>query len=145
LAIPLAYFFQDEVLTHLLPDELRRLSRDGERRALLLEIAKIPRRDIPLLIEITHVLDAHRRLGRGRRNAVSYPIEQRGVSRAADRESRYPTKRAGTGTALLRKAIQDLEQIVKNTRHSGQPPSQRAMHALQRACRELTRGVAGPS
>jgi transcriptional regulator with XRE-family HTH domain len=145
LAIPLAYFFQDEALTHLLPEELRRLSRDGERRALLSGMARISRGDIPLLTEITRVLDAHRRLKRGQRDADLYSPQQRDVSRAADWTGGYPTKPPGTGTALLRKAIKGLEQIVKTTRHSRQPPSQRTMRALERACRELRRGVTGSS
>lgn len=145
LSLPLAYFFQDEALTHLLPEELRRLSREGDRRALLLEVAKISRGDIPLLLEITRVLDAHRRIKRGQRDAVLYPLEQKEVSRAADWAGRYRKRQAGTESAMLLEAIGALEQLVKKANRSRQPASQRAVQALQRACRELRRGVTSSS
>ena len=145
LALPLAYFFQDEALTHLLPEELRRLSREGDRRALLLEVAKISRGDIPLLLEITRVLDAHRRMKRGQGDAVPYRLEQKEALRAADWAGRYRKRQAGTESAMLLEAIEALEQLVKKTNRSRQPTSQRAVQALQRACRELRRGVTSSS
>lgn len=141
LSLPLAYFFQDEALTHLLPEELRRLSREGDRRALLLEVAKISRGDIPLLLEIIRVLDAHRRMKRGQWDAVPYRLEQKEVLRAADWAGRYRKRQAGTESAMLLEAIGALEQLVKKANRSRQPASQRAVQALQRACRELRRGV----
>ena len=145
LALPLAYFFQDEALTHLLPEELRRLSREGDRRALLLEVAKISRGDIPLLLEIIRVLDAHRRMKRGQGDAVPYRLEQKEVLRAADWAGRYRKRQAGTESAMLLEAIGALEQLVKKANRSRQPASQRAVQALQRACRELRRGVTSSS
>lgn len=145
LALPLAYFFQDEALTHLLPEELRRLSREGDRRALLLEVAKISRGDIPLLLEIIRVLDAHRRMKRGQWDAVPYRLEQKEILRAADWAGRYRKRQAGTESAMLLEAIGALEQLVKKTNRSRQPASQRAVQALQRACRELRRGVTSAS
>ncbi|MBF8298132.1 MAG: transcriptional regulator, family [candidate division NC10 bacterium] len=145
LALPLAYFFQDEALTHLLPEELRRLSREGDRRALLLEVAKISRGDIPLLLEIIRVLDAHRRMKRGQWDAVPYRLEQKEVLRAADWAGRYRKRQAGTESAMLLEAIGALEQLVKKANRSRQPASQRAVQALQRACRELKRGVTSSS
>lgn len=145
LALPLAYFFQDEALTHLLPEELRRLSREGDRRALLLEVAKISRGDIPLLLEIIRVLDAHRRMKRGQLDAVPYRLEQKEVLRAADWAGRYRKRQAGTESAMLLEAIGALEALVKKANRSRQPASQRAVQALQRACRELRRGVTSSS
>ena len=145
LAIPLAYFFQDETLSHLLPEELRRLSREGERRALMLEVAKVSRGDIPLLSEIIRVLDTHRRMKRGQRDVGRYPLEQKQVSRAADWAGRYRTGLAGPETAKFLEVIGELEQLVKKAIRSRQPASQRAVQALQRACRELRRGVTSSS
>ena len=70
LAVPLAYFFQDEALSHLLPEELRRLSREEQRMALLRQVAKVSRGDIALLSEIIRVLDTHRRMKGGDRKSV---------------------------------------------------------------------------
>ena len=145
LALPVAYFFQDEALTHLLPEELRRLNREGDRKALLLEVAKISRGDIPLLLEIIRVLDAHRRMKRGQGDAVPYRLEQKEVLRAADWAGRYRKRQAGTESAMLLEAIGALEQLVKKANRSRQPASQRAVQALQRACRELRRGVTSSS
>ncbi len=145
MAAPLAYFFQDEALSHLLPEELRRLSREGERTLLLREVAKISRADIPLLLEIIRVLDTHRRMKRGQQDAVLYPLEQKEARRAADWAGRYRTRRAGTERGLLLEAIRELEQLVKKTKNSRRPISQRALQALQHACRELRRGVTSRS
>jgi len=46
---------------------------------------------------------------------------------------------------MLQEAIGTLEQLVKKTKRSRQPASQRAVQALQRACRELRRGVTSSS
>ena len=145
LAAPLAYFFQEEALSHLLPEELRRLSREEDTTLLLREVAKISRADIPLLLEIIRVLDTHRRMKRGQQDAVLYPLEQKEVRRAADRAGRYRTRRAGIERGLLLEAIGELEQVVKKTKNSRRPISQRALQVLQRACRELRRGVTSRS
>ena len=140
LAVPLAYFFQDETLSHLLPEELRRLSRDEERAALLREVAKISRGDIPLLLEIIRALDTHRRMKGTQRNAVLYPLEQKEVQRAAERAGPYRTRRGPRG-GLLEEAIKELERLVKKAKRSRPTTSQVAVQALHRACRELRRGV----
>lgn len=140
LAVPLAYFFQEETLSHILPEELRRLSRDKERAALLREVAKISRGDIPLLLEIIRVLDTHRRMKRTQRNAVLYPLEQKKVQQAAERAGLYQTRRGLRG-GLLQEAIEELERLVKKAKRSRPTASQMAVQALQRACRELRRGI----
>lgn len=140
LAVPLAYFFQEETLSHLLPEELRRLSRDKERAALLREVAKISRGDIPLLLEIIRVLDTHRRMKGTQRKAVLYPLEQKKVQQAAERAGLYRTRRRLRG-GLLQEAIEELERLVKKAKRSRPTATQVAVQALQRACRELRRGV----
>ena len=145
LAIPLAYFFQDEVLSHLLPEELRRLGREEERRALMREVAKISRGDIPLLLEIVRVLDTHRKMKAGQRDAVRYPREQKGIQQAAESAGLYQTRRAGPERGLLQQAIEELEQLAKKAIRSRPTISKRAMQALHRACQELRRGVISSS
>ncbi len=145
LAVPLAYFFQDEALSHLLPEELRRLSREEHRMALLRQVAKVSRGDIALLSEIIRVLDTHRRMKGGERDALRYPVEQKEAPWAAESAGLYRTRRARPGRQLLREAIEELEQLVKKVRNSRQPTPQRAVQALQRACRELRRGVPSSS
>lgn len=140
LAVPLAYFFQEETLSHLLPEELRRLSRDEERAALLREVAKISRGDIPLLLEIIRVLDTHRRMKGGKRDTFLYPLEQKEVQQAAERAGLYQTRRGPRG-GLLQEAIKELERLVKKAKRSRPTTSQVAVQALHRACRELRRGV----
>lgn len=141
LAVPLAYFFQEETLSHLLPEELRRLSRDEERAALLREVAKISRGDIPLLLEIIRVLDTHRRMKGGKRDTFLYPLEQKDVQQAAERAGLYRTRRARPRGGALQEAIEELERLVKKAKRSRPTTSQVAVQALQRACRELRRGV----
>jgi transcriptional regulator with XRE-family HTH domain len=145
LAVPLAYFFQDEALSHLLPEELRRLSREEQRMALLRQVAKVSRGDIALLSEIIRVLDTHRRMKGGERDALRYPVEQKEAPWAAESAGLYRTGRARPGRQLLRGAIEELERLVKTVRNSRQSTSQRAVQALQRACRELRRGVPSSS
>ena len=145
LAIPLAYFFQEEALSHLLPEELRRLSREEERSPLLREVAKVPRRDIPLLLEIIRVLEAHRRVKGAQRDAALYPVEQREVQRAADRPSLYRTTRARPEAGLLQEAVEELERLVKKARRLRPGTSTQIVQALRRACRELRRGVISSS
>lgn len=145
LAVPLAYFFQDEALSHLLPEELHRLGREEQRMALLRQVAKISRGDIPLLLEIIRVLDTHRRMKGGERDAPRYPVQQKEARRAAESAGQYRTRRGRPERQLLREAIEELEQLVKKVKNSRQPTSQRAVQALQRACRELRRGVTSPS
>lgn len=140
LAVPLAYFFQEETLSLILPEELRRLSRDKERGGLLREVAKISRGDIPLLLEIIRVLDTHRRMKGTHRNAVLYPLEQKEVQQAAERAGLYRTRRGPRG-GLLQEAIEELERLMKKAKRSRPATSQVAVQALQRACRELKRGV----
>ena len=140
LAAPLAYFFQEEALSHLLPEELRRLSREEDRTLLLREVAKISRADIPLLLEIIRVLDTHRRMKGGKRDTFLYPLEQKEVQRAAERAGLYRTRRGLRG-GLLQEAIEELERLVKKAKRSRPTTSQVAVQALQRACRELRRGV----
>lgn len=84
LGVPLAYFFQEESFSHLLPEELRRLSRDKKRTALLREVARISRRDVPLLLEIIRALESHRRMKGAQKHAIPYSEGQRGAQRAAD-------------------------------------------------------------
>jgi transcriptional regulator with XRE-family HTH domain len=94
LAVPLAYFFQDEAVPDLLPDELRRVRREEDRAALFREVARIARADIPLLSEIIRVLGAHRRLKRDRRKVTVYPFEaKKAPQRAADWPGRYRRRR----------------------------------------------------
>lgn len=145
LAVPLAYFFQDEALSHLLPEELRRLGREEQRMALLRQVAKVSRGDIPLLSEIIRVLDTHRRVKGGERDAPRYPVERKEARWAAESAGQYRTRRARQERQLLREAIEELERLVKKVKNSRQPTSQRAVQALQRACRELRRGVTNPS
>jgi len=145
LAVPLAYFFQDEALSHLLPEELRRLSREEQRMALLRQLAKVSRGDIPLLSEIIRVLDTHRRMKGGERDALRYPVEDKEAQWAAESAGLYRTGRARPERQLIRQAIEELERLVKKVKSSRQPTSQRAVQALQRACRELRRGVTSPS
>lgn len=144
LAVPLAYFFQDEALSHLLPEELRRLGREEQRMALLRQVAKVSRGDIPLLSEIIRVLDTHRRVKGGGQDAPRYPVEQKEARWAAESAGQYRTRRARPERQLLREAIEELERLVKKVKNSRQPTSQRAVQALQRACRELRRGVTNP-
>lgn len=92
LTVPLAFFFQEEVLSHLLPEELRKLSGEAERTALLREVAKVSRGDIPLLVEIIRVLNAHRRIKGGKRGAIQYSVEQKELQRAAERVGQYEIK-----------------------------------------------------
>ena len=145
LAIPLAYFFQEEALSHLLPEELRQFSREEERGALLREVAKVPRRDIPLLLEIIRVLEAHRRMKGAQRDAVLYPVEQREAQRAADRPSLYRTTRARPEAGLLQEALEELERLVTKARRLRPGTSAKIVQALHRACRELKRGVISSS
>jgi transcriptional regulator with XRE-family HTH domain len=145
LAVPLAYFFREESLSHLLPEELRRLGRDRERTALLREVAKISRGDVPLLLEIVRVLHSHRRMKGAQRYAGPYAAEQRKTQRAAESSNLYRTKPGGSETELLREAIGELGRLVTRAKRSRLPSSQRAVKALERARRELSRGVIGSS
>ncbi len=145
LGVPLAYFFQEESLSHLLPEELHRLSRDKERTALLREVARISRRDVPLLLEIIRALDSHRRMKGAQSHAIPYPQGKREAQRAADLEGQYRKQAARQETGWLPEAIEELDRLMKRARRSRLPGSQRAAQALQRARQELRRGVIGPS
>lgn len=145
LAVPLAYFFQEEVLSHLLPEELRTFSEEAERLALLREVAKISRDDIPLVSEIIRVLDTHRGMTRGRRDALPYPVEDKARQRAAEQVGRYGTRGAGSPGPLLEEAIEGLERLIQKAKRSRRMTSQRAVQALERACRALRQGVTGGS
>ena len=141
LATPLAFFFQEEALSHLLPEELRKLSGEAERTALLREVAKISRGDIPLLLEIIRVLNVHRRMTGGKREAISYSVERNTLQRAAERVDRYGTKGTGSPAEPLQEAIDALERLIKQAKGSRSVASQRAVQALERACRELRQGA----
>jgi len=141
LNVPLAYFFQEESLSHLLPEELHRLSRDKERTGLLREVARISRRDVPLLLEIIRALESHRRMKASQRPTTHYPARQRDAQRAADLEGLYRIGRAGQDSGWLREAIGELDRLVKKGQRSRLPGSRRAVQALQRAWRELRLGV----
>lgn len=92
LTVPLAFFFQEEVLSDLLPEELRKLSGEAERTALLREVATVSRGDIPLLVEIIRVLNTHRRIKGGKRETVRYSVERKELHQAAERVGQYGTK-----------------------------------------------------
>lgn len=145
LTVPLAYFFQEEVLSHLLPEELRKLSGETERTALLREVAKISRGDIPLLLEIIRVLTAHRRMTGSKREAIRYSVERKELQRAAEQVGRYGIKRAESPVGVLQEVIAKLEQLIQKAKASRPMTSQRAVQALERACRELRRGAIGSS
>ncbi|MBI2883064.1 MAG: helix-turn-helix transcriptional regulator [Candidatus Methylomirabilis oxyfera] len=145
LAVPLAFFFQEEVLSHLLPEELRTLSGEAERTALLREVAKLSRSDIPLLLEIIRVLNVHRSMTGGKREAVQYSVERSTLQRAAERGGQYGIKGAGSPVEVLQEAIDALERLIKHAKGSRSVASQQAVRALERACRELQQGTIGSS
>lgn len=145
LAVPLAFFFQEEVLSHLLPEELRKLSGEAERTALLREVAKISRGDIPLLLEIIRVLNVHRRMIGGKGEAIQYSVERNKPQWAAERVGRYRTQRARPSAEALQEGIDALERLIKQAKGSRSVASQRAVQALERACRELRQGAIGSS
>ncbi|MGB4782905.1 helix-turn-helix domain-containing protein [Candidatus Methylomirabilis sp.] len=118
LAAPLAFFFQEEVLSHLLPEELRKLNGEAERTALLREVAKISRGDIPLLLEIIRVLTVHRRMTGGKRKATQYSIERKELQRAAERVGQYGIKRAGLPVGVLQEAIEKPERLIQKAKRS---------------------------
>ena len=113
--------------------------------ALLRQVAKVSRGDIALLSEIIRVLDTHRRMKGGERGALRYPVEQKEAPWAAESAGLYRTRKARPERQLLRQAIEELERLVKKAKSSRQPTSQQAVQALQRACRELRRGVSSHS
>ena len=143
LTVPLAFFFQEEVLSHLLPEELRRLSGDAERTALLREVAKISRGDIPLLVEIIRALNVHRRMKGSKQETVRYSVEQKKLQRAAERVGQYGIKGAGSPAQVLQEAIERLERLIHQAKGSRSVTSQRAVQALERACRELRQSIIG--
>ena len=145
LTVPLAFFFQEEVLSHLLPEELRRLSGEAERTALLREVAKISRGDIPLLLEIIRVLNVHRRMKGSKRETIQYSVERKELQRAAEGIGQYGIKGAEPPVGVLQEAIEKLERLIKQAKESRSAASQRAVQALERACRELRRGAIGSS
>jgi transcriptional regulator with XRE-family HTH domain len=145
LAVPLAFFFQEEVLSHLLPEELRTLSGETERTALLREVAKISRSDIPLLLEIIRVLNVHRRMTRGKREVIQYAVERNTLQRAAERLGQYRTQQAGPPAEPIQEAIDVLEQLIKQAKRSRTVASQRAVQTLQQARQELRRDTIGSS
>lgn len=145
LAVPLAFFFQEEVLSHLLPEELRTLSGETERTALLREVAKISRGDIPLLLEIIRVLNVHRSMTGGKREAIQYSVERSKLQRAAERVGQYGIKGAGSPGEVLQEAIGALERLIKQAKGSRSVVSQRIVRELERACRELKQGTIGSS
>jgi len=104
LAVPIGYFFHDEALSYLLPEELRRLSRDHDRALLVREVARMARADLALLVEIVRVLQAHRRKRRVQREADIGEREGLEARRAADWTRRYRTKRAETARRPRRPA-----------------------------------------
>lgn len=137
LAVPLVYFFQEEVLSHLLPEELRRLKGETDKVAMLREVARIPRSDVPLLLEIIRILNAHRRMKRGKREVMQYPAEQKEIQRAAEQLGRYRIKKAESPVEILREAIDNVERLIKHVKKSRSVASQRTVQALERACRKL--------
>jgi transcriptional regulator with XRE-family HTH domain len=141
LTVPLAYFFREESLSHLLPEELRRLSRDETRTALLREVARVSRGDIPLLLEIVRLLRGHRATKGIHRRAVPYAAEQRMAQRAAESRNLYRRRSGGSETELLREAIGELDRFVRRAKRSRLSRSQRAVKALERARRELRRSA----
>jgi len=141
LAVPLAYFFREDSLSHLLPEELRRLSRDKERTALLRQVARMSRADIPLLLEIVRVLDSHRRMKVAQRYATANVGEPRKTQRVAESKNLYRRRPGGSETEVLREAIGELGRLVTQAKKSNLPSSQRAVKALEQARRELHRGV----
>lgn len=145
LAVPLAYFFQEEALSHLLPEELYRLKAEAERTALLREVAKISRGDIPLLLEIIRVLNVHRRMTGGKREAIQYSGERNKPQRAAERLGQYGLKRAGSPVGVLQEAIDVLERLIRQAKGSRSVASQRTVQALERASRKLKQGAISSS
>ncbi|PWB47365.1 MAG: XRE family transcriptional regulator [Candidatus Methylomirabilota bacterium] len=143
LAAPLAFFFQEEASSHLLPEELRTLSGEAERTALLREVAKISRSDIPLLLEIIRVLNVHRRMTGGKRKAVRYAVERNTRQRAAEQVGHYGTKGTGSPAEPYQETIDVLERLIKQAKRSRSATSHRAVLALERACRELRQGANG--
>ena len=145
LTVPLAFFFQEEVLSHLLPEELRKLSGEAERTALLREVAKLSRGDIPLLLEIIRVLSVHRRMTGGKREAIQYSVERKERQRAAEQVGQYGIKGAGSSAGVLQETIEKLERLIKQAKGSRSVASQRTAQALEQACRELRQGAIGSS
>lgn len=137
LAAPLAFFFQEESSSHLLPEELRTLSGEAERTALLRAVAKISRSDIPLLLEIIRVLHVHRRMTGRQQKTIQYAVEGGTLQRAAGRGDQYDTTGAASPTEPLQEAIDVLERLIKEAEESRSAASQRTVQALQRACRAL--------
>jgi len=64
LDVPLSLFFQEEEPL-LLPGELRKITKDEAKMALLRQLCNLRRNDVSLLIEIASVLDLHHRAQAG--------------------------------------------------------------------------------
>lgn len=144
LAAPLVFFFQEEASSHLLPEELRTLSGEAERTALLREVAKISLRDIPLLLEIIRVLNVHRRMtGGNKARAIRYAVERNTRQRAAEQAGQYGTQGTGSPGEPYQETIDVLERLIKQAKRSRSATSHRAVLALERACRELRQGANG--
>jgi transcriptional regulator with XRE-family HTH domain len=88
LAIPLASFFREENEQHaslIRPGKVVNLADSREMATLNKELTQINRSDIPLLIEIVHALNKHRRL----QQEGDYSLPPKEYSLVAEKESGY--------------------------------------------------------
>lgn len=74
-----------------------------------------------------------------------YSVERNKRQRAAEQIGRYTTQWARPSTEPLQEAIDVLERLIKQAKGARSGAAKRAVQALERACRELTRDASGPS
>lgn len=86
LSIPIVYFFQEEAAasaTELSLYNLAPLVRSEEGRKLLKALRQVHEEDIPLIVEIIHVLDRHRQ------KKKRYEVSDDAYLKAAEEEAPY--------------------------------------------------------
>ncbi|MFN3476215.1 MAG: helix-turn-helix domain-containing protein [Candidatus Methylomirabilales bacterium] len=120
LNVPLGFFFQEEEPI-LLPEELRRIVKDEARMALFRQLSQVRRDDLPLLSEIIHVLELHRR-GRGKKRRAASDVRW---DQAQVAEADRPYGRAAAARRL-REALEEIEKLLTETH-----PWPRAAGALE--------------
>lgn len=145
LAVPPGQFFRAGVGEALLPEEVRRLLRDEARQALLQAVARLPREDIPLLLEIARILSRHRRAAGGgkllRQPAVLGNREGGGSQRrVAERGRVYPVLGR---PRQLRAAVQQIEEALGGLAREGERETADALQNIRRALVTLKSGLGG--
>jgi len=136
LEVPPGQFFRAGLGEALLPEEIHRLARDEARQALLRAVARMPREEIPLLLEIARILSRRRQAAGGgklpRQPAVLEGGDTgRGRRKVAEEGEAYRiVGRARQLRAAVRKIEEALDGLAREKESGRGDAVQKIRHAL---------------